>query len=487
MKNFVGLACRAQKIGFLASFLACAPCGATWASDVAPTADGAQALQSALAAYLGAAALKVSAEGDHYSLLIDFIKLLAPLADQGVKIDIAPRAMNVTQQSEGTWRLAADAYPPFTLHFKDGDLSAHYDGYNLVGVFDPAISGFRDAKINADKIGFQLHSSEIDETGQVGPFRATLTGAPAAAGLDAVVHEDVNDLSFTATSKKTDTAGGAPPAPVNIRLAPLVVDIKVDNLRARQLLDLWAFLVAHQTRADVATHQDELKAKLTRLLPVADAIDESFSAQKLVVDSAKGPLIIDTVKGRFAADHFPAKASNEVHIAIGGISPPPGLAPPGMQPLLPTSIDIGVKVNGYDYLAAAAEAIKDLDFAGEGPIIPEGDRPKITALMVAGPIGVTILPSRILAQQLDLSFEGDLQIAGGRPVGKITIKARDFDKTMAAVKSAGPLATPQVVAGLTMARGLAKADSDGSLVWVAEYSADGVMKLNGLPLGKAPQ
>jgi len=107
--------------------------------------------------------------------------------------------------------------------------------------------------------------------------------------------------------------------------------------------------------------------------------------------------------------------------------------------------------------------------------------------MIAGPIGVTILPSRILAQQLDLSFEGDLQIAGGRPVGKITIKARDFDKTMAAVKSAGPLATPQVVAGLTMARGLAKADSDGSLVWVAEYSADGVMKLNGLPLGKAPQ
>ncbi|HXW19241.1 MAG TPA: hypothetical protein VEK35_01920 [Roseiarcus sp.] len=487
MTNFVGVAGRARRIGLVASILISAPCALALAGDVAPTADGAQALQSALAAYLGASALTVTPEGDHYSVLVDVAKLLAPLADQGVKIDMAPRPINVTQQSEGAWRVSADGYPPFTAHFKDGELSAHYDGYKFAGVFDPTISGFREAEISAEKIGFQLHSAEVDETGQAGPFRATLNGAAAGGGgLDVVVHEDVNDLSFSATSKKGD-AGGASPPPVNSRATLLVADIKLANLRARQLLDLWAFLVAHQTRADVAAHQDELKAKLMTLLPVADAIDENFSAQKFVIESAKGPLIVDAVKARFAADHFPSKGGSEFHIALGGISPPPGLAPPGIQPLVPTSIDVGFKVNGYDYGAGAAEAIKDLDFAGEGPIIPEGDRPKITALMMAGPIGVTILPSHILAQQLDFSFEGDLQIVGGRPVGKVTMKARDFDKTMAAVKSAGPLATPQVIAGLTMARGLAKADSDGSLVWVAEYAPDGVMKLNGLPLGKAPQ
>ena len=39
---------------------------------------------------------------------------------------------------------------------------------------------------------------------------------------------------------------------------------------------------------------------------------------------------------------------------------------------------------------------------------------------------------------------------------------------------------------LAMAKGLAKADSDGSLTWVGEIGADGVMKVNGLPIGKSP-
>ena len=39
---------------------------------------------------------------------------------------------------------------------------------------------------------------------------------------------------------------------------------------------------------------------------------------------------------------------------------------------------------------------------------------------------------------------------------------------------------------LAMAKGLAKTDGDGSLMWVGEIGADGVMKVNGLPLGKSP-
>src|SRR5271170_4054401 len=488
MKGFEGIASRARNIGLFASLAFCATGASALAGDVAPTAEGAQKLQSNLAAYFGANVVKVTPEGDHYALLFDIAKALAPLADQGVKIDMALGPIALTEQSDGAWRIAADGNALFNAHLKDGEYSIRYDGYNYAGVFDPAISGFREAQIRADKIGFQLHSPALEETGQAGPLQATLTGAAAAGGgLDAVLHEELTDSSLTVTPKKSDAAGGASPPPVTIRVTPLVVDVKADNLRSRQLLDLWAFFLAHQTRADLATHQDELKTKLMGLLPVADKIDESFAGQKLVVESPKGPVIVETLKASFATDHFPSKGTNEVHIALTGISPPAGLAPPAMQPLMPTSIDIGFKVNGYDYGAAAAEAIKDLDFAGEGPVIPEGDRPKITALMMAGPIAVTVLPSRILAPQLDLSFEGELQLTGGHPVGKITVKARDFDKTMAAVKSAGPLATPQVLAGLTMAKGLGKADPDGSLVWVAEYAADGVMKLNGLPLGKAPQ
>jgi hypothetical protein len=37
-----------------------------------------------------------------------------------------------------------------------------------------------------------------------------------------------------------------------------------------------------------------------------------------------------------------------------------------------------------------------------------------------------------------------------------------------------------------MAKGMAKTEGDGALTWVGELGADGMMKINGLPLGKAP-
>ena len=37
-----------------------------------------------------------------------------------------------------------------------------------------------------------------------------------------------------------------------------------------------------------------------------------------------------------------------------------------------------------------------------------------------------------------------------------------------------------------MAKGLGKAQPDGSLIWVYTLGADKVMKINGLPLGKSP-
>jgi hypothetical protein len=39
---------------------------------------------------------------------------------------------------------------------------------------------------------------------------------------------------------------------------------------------------------------------------------------------------------------------------------------------------------------------------------------------------------------------------------------------------------------VAMAKGLAKADPDGVLTWVGELGDDRIMKVNGLPLGKAP-
>jgi hypothetical protein len=54
------------------------------------------------------------------------------------------------------------------------------------------------------------------------------------------------------------------------------------------------------------------------------------------------------------------------------------------------------------------------------------------------------------------------------------------------VKGLGPDAEKQLAPALAIAKGLAKAEADGALSWVGEIGVDGVMKVNGLPLGKAP-
>ena len=63
---------------------------------------------------------------------------------------------------------------------------------------------------------------------------------------------------------------------------------------------------------------------------------------------------------------------------------------------------------------------------------------------------------------------------------------RNFDKTQAALKGLGPDAEKNMLPVLAMAKGLAKTENDGTLTWVGELGADGMMKVNGLPLGKAP-
>ena len=100
---------------------------------------------------------------------------------------------------------------------------------------------------------------------------------------------------------------------------------------------------------------------------------------------------------------------------------------------------------------------------------------------------IDIPPSHVVAPQLDIAFEGHVRYQqGGKPSGTFTVHMRDFDKTQAALKGLGPEAEKKMVPVLAMAKGLAKTDSDGTLTWVGELGADGMMKVNGLPLGKAP-
>jgi hypothetical protein len=469
----------------------CALPAAAMAGDVAPTPDGAQKLSEVLSRYIGNKdALSVAVQGDHYAATLDLAKLLASIGAQGVSIDAAPSKANLVEQSDGAWRVTQDGYTPIIFNMKEGAASIHVDGYKFDGLFDPALYGFRNAETKMDKADIQVHAPKFDETMTFAPAQATVTGAAAGdGGYSGTVKEEVGQITILVTPKKPEQTDGAQASsPVSIKLGGLSYDVSLDNMRLREMLDLWAFFVAHPNRAALATDEAALKTKLRALLPFVGRVNETFAAQNVEVDTPKGVVKLGDMKGRFAADKFPSTGDMEVHFAAGAITPPAGVIPAPLSGFVPSSIDINLKYGGYDYAAAAEEAINDLHLAGEGPVISDADREKIPAKMMSGgPIHYTFLPSHVIAPQLDISFEGELQVTGARPIGKMTVKARNFDNTVSAIKGAGPqIATPQLIAGLALAKGLGKTETDGSLTWVAEYGADGAIKVNGLALGKAP-
>jgi hypothetical protein len=480
---------RGWRIGrpLLAATALCAVSASAFAADVAPTPQGVETLKNMLTTYFGksvADAATVAAEGDHYKVSVDLTKLIPPSAQPDFALTSAPANYNLIEQSDGAWKVSGDAFPALEGHGKDVSFSMAADGYAFQSVYDPALAGFRSFDGKADKIAASIHTPQVDEAISYDSAKFSGSGAAGANGAySAKMHETFDGASILVTPKKTDQP---PAAPIALQFGSLSLDVAADDLKTHELLDLWRFLVAHPSRAALAADEDALKTKLRALAPVEGKFSEDIAAQNLTVMTPKGPAKLDGLKVSFSGANFPGKDPIEVHIALNGVAPPPGVVPPPFQQLTPTALDLGVKYSGYDYAAAMQEAIDDIHLEGEGPVISQDDSKKIAAKMSAsGIVDVTVLPSHIVAPQLDLSIEGSFQIAGGLPVGKVTVKARNFDQTMAAVKATGPMATPQMIEGLVFAKGLAKTDGD-ALVWVAEYNAGGAIKVNGLPLGKPP-
>jgi hypothetical protein len=481
----------------LAAIAAAAFPFAATAKDLPPTPEGAQKLNAVFAAYLGKPAdgapspVAVVPEGDHYAVTVDLAALAAPLQASGFSLDSAAIKYALTEQSDGTWRVVGDSLPSISAHAKDTAVLYNFEGYKFDGIFDPTIAAFRTAQGGFTTLSADIHGPGLNENFTLGATQATQTGTPAANGAaTAAAHEEIADLSGKASIVPggAKAAPDAAPVPISIQSPKMLADISLEGAPFRKALDLWAFVVAHPDRPALAANEPAFKDLLRALLPGDFKLAEKVEIQKLAVGAPQGVFGLSNGKFGFAGAASPGpKGSIEYHFAADGLALPPGLLPPAIQDLAPTAFNIDVKASGLDFVAGAEEAISDLHFAGDGPVIAEADKAKILAkIKGSAPLIVTLSPSHIVAPQLDATLEGEVHLEGVRPNGVLKIHVRNFDKTVAALKALGPLASPQMIGGLALAKTLAKTESDGALIWIAEYGADGAIKVNGLPLGKAP-
>jgi hypothetical protein len=315
--------------------------------------------------------------------------------------------------------------------------------------------------------------------------------ASADGSLATDLQESIGALALTvAVDPKAANPGAnadAKPFNVAVHADKAAVGIDLGGVKPRPLLDLWAFLVAHPTRPELAANEAALKTLLTAALASKLSLDESVDMQTLGVQTPRGPVAANDAKAGLGIAAAGSDSRFDEHFSASGLTLPPGLVPATFSALVPTSFDVGFKVSGFDLTAAGAEAVADMHLAGDAPPISKEDGDKVWAKLIgAGPVLINVAPSHIVAPQLDISFQGQVRYQGAKPQGTFTVHMRNFDQTQAALKGLGPDAEKKMVPVLAMAKGLAKTEGDGSLTWVGELGADGMMKINGLPLGKAP-
>jgi hypothetical protein len=468
-----------------------------FARDLPPTPEGAEKLSAIFATYLGKPAagapspVSVTVEGAHYAVALDLVSLAAPLKQADFSLDAATLTWALTEQDDGTWHVTSDSLPPLSVHAKEATIAYNFNGYKFDGIFDPALAMFKSAQQSVDRTEAKVHGPKLDETIAIGAIRVKQTGAPGANGAASIAaHEEIADMSadILVTPDGAKETADAKPIPVSFKLPTALVDVSVDGAPLRKALDLWAFVAAHPSRPEIAADEATFKNLLRALLPADFKLAEKGEAKQIAVEAPQGHFGVAGVRFRVGASSAPGpKSVAEYDVAMDGLTMPAGLLPPPMSDLVPTAFNLDLKAGGFDLGAGLEEAINDMHFAGDGPVIAEADREQIFAKMKGtAPITVELLPSHFVAPQFDVTLEGVLHLEGARPSGVLKVHVGNFDKTVAAIKALGPVASPQVLGGLALAKTLGKSESDGALTWIAEYGADGSMKVNGLPLGKAP-
>ncbi|HEY3622297.1 MAG TPA: hypothetical protein VGL12_07855 [Roseiarcus sp.] len=461
------------------------------AADKPATPEGADALKALIAKFLPAAQagasplVAVTVEGSHYLVSADLSALNALLAETGVSYDPAVILYQAVEQDDGNWRVAMDSLPRIGFHSKDASGSVELTNFRSAALISPAIAWLLSGSASMDKGTFQIQNPKLTQSIDFGPVQETIATNMAGDGsVSSQVKEEITEFGLKAAGT------GENDSPINFsgRAEKALISLGVDGFKSRKAFDLWGLLAAHPARADLAGHEAELKGLLKELAAPGLKVDEGIEAQKTVVIASLGAIALADVKYQLGAANAGPQSSINFSLSADGLSLPVGLLPPNAGALTPSKIDVAAKLKGIDITAAANEWISDLSLQGEGPLLSDDNAAKVEAAFISsGPVQIEFAPSHVVAPAVDADFAGSVRLDHSKPTAAITIHARSFDKTMAAVKDLGPDISAKAMPGLALAKGLAKTENDGSFSWLVELDAERSIKVNGIPFGKAPE
>ena len=462
----------------------------TAALAVPATPEEAARLTTLLETYVGhpaagaPATVVVSPEGESYKTAFDLGRMAAPLHNFGIDVvATSPYLATLTPLPDGTWRVQRGALPQIGITTRKGlTYSVQFLGIGSDAIFDPKLQAFihQETQLGGNRTSVtqegHAQRSELTEEGrEVGDAKG-----PGPSDVSSSLRQDVKTVHYQ--SHADDAAKGtsvAPTGDVSVGIESATVEASASHERVSALLDLWAFLVAHPTRAQLVAEQPKLKSLVLAMIPYVAAVAAHVEGQGLSASFTQGNLKIGSFGEAVAYDGGNAMEGLGLSLKMSGIALSMPALPPWALAALPRAVDLNLATSPLDVGKAARVLVEGADVAKDTIVSPETTSGAMAALTPNGPT-LAIKPSTLSNDAMTLSMLGAFSSDGS---GKARIEVQGLDKQIAEIGKAAEddSIAAQAMQMLTVAKALGKPQADGRLRWEVVTGNAG-LTVNGLPL-----
>ena len=458
------------------------------------TTEGAKAIEQDYIDYFSRAVVDkgivtVTPSGEDYVVSWNLQKTIDLADNPEISVRVDPLVYKLTPR-DGGWTVKADHLPSLTIGLTTdkGRMNGTVDfsGFHIETSFDAGRKDFLRSIAAADALTMKFHSGEAAaQPADIDLVEAGLSGETRVktpddgAGVDVAMAHSVTHLTETVISAPSSSDAGMP--------TKFVYDagnaggqFAVAGLRAREIADLWKYVLAHIKDAQAPP---DLRQRVHAILPLRNDIHAGADVHDLVLTTSIGEARLKTFGETLSLTGFTADAAAEVGVKIDALAVKSPMLPAWAEQFSPASLTLGLRVADRGLDKVAELALADPSFGDKGDLSSE-TQDKIDQVLLSGAPKLFLSPSRLTTPFLDLAVEGEAGIEAGAPTGRFTVSADGLDKTITLIgEIAKSMPDAQNVAlAMALVKGLATTGPDGRLVWKVEVSSSGDVTINGTPM-----
>jgi hypothetical protein len=474
-----------------AAVLAAGVAGVVHAADISE--QGAKDLYGNLTYFLPddiakSGAIAVKPVSGHYEVTYDVQKFLDKLNVTGFDISgLKPLLMLATPLDSGLWNIEGNNAFDVTARSKPGTGPESEFRYALAsstfqGVFDPALHYLRSMDMKGNGITFTTKTADENNSVQKNDATAesiayTLSSADSGepGRLDIKMNGSLQSLYDKVSADDATLA--------EIKIAAIDFNMGATKLPLKAVNSLLQFVSEHKDEKTLSDADSQaVKALLMEAMPIVGSFEESIAAKDISVTTPFGDGGLQKLGYSFKVAGPANAMSADLGLNAEKLMLATGLVPEDYIAFIPDTADIQVQVPNLNF-SAVMDIFQQTDLKN-----PEGDKALDEKLQKAmfpdGTVTINFPKISAVSGLYDIEASGSMRgwlNEKDRVAMKMTVLARDLDKTIAAIQDAAKTKTDlsQVSFGLMMAKGFAKTDADGRSRWDIDLSDDGRVTVNG--------